>query len=79
MTTKVVEQKKIKCAQYWPLEPNQIIRTENEIFDITNTEVSDLDDYRITKLTVKHLPVCFFYFKSIFTVLFYLLEKNFVL
>lgn len=56
MTTKVVESKKLKCEQYWPLEKDQSYKI-GDLFDIKNTDVEDLGDYRITKLTIKHLPV----------------------
>jgi tyrosine-protein phosphatase non-receptor type 9 len=56
MTTKVIEQKRLKCAQYWPLEMGQILRMEN-LFEIINTQVQNLGDYRVTKLIIKHLPV----------------------
>lgn len=60
MTTKVVESKKIKCEQYWPLEKDQSYKI-GDLFEIKNTEVEDLGDYRITKLTIKHLPVKFIF------------------
>ncbi len=56
MTTKVLEQRKLKCAQYWPLEIGQSLKIEN-LFEISNTQVQDLGDYRVTNLTIKHLPV----------------------
>ena len=56
MTTKVVESKKLKCEQYWPLEKDQSFKIGG-IFEIKNTDVEDLGDYKITKLTIKHLPV----------------------
>lgn len=56
MTTKVVEQRKLKCAQYWPLEEGQVLEIPN-LFTIKNTNVEELGDYRITKLTMTHIPV----------------------
>ena len=53
---KVVEQKRLKCAQYWPLEMGQILKLRN-IFEIANTDVEDLNDYKISKLIIKYLPV----------------------
>ena len=55
MTTKVIEMRKIKCAQYWPLEKGECFQIEH-LFDIKNEDVEDLDDYRVTKLSIKHLP-----------------------
>jgi len=55
MTTKVLEQRKLKCSQYWPLEIGQSLKIEN-LFEILNTQVQDLGDYRVTNLTIKHLP-----------------------
>jgi tyrosine-protein phosphatase non-receptor type 9 len=59
MTTKVIEQRKLKCAQYWPLEEGQVLEIPN-LFTIKNTNVQELGDYRITKLTMTHLPVNIF-------------------
>ena len=56
MTTKVIESKKLKCEQYWPLEKDQTFQIGDQ-FEIKNTDVEQLEDYRITKLTIKHLPV----------------------
>lgn len=56
MTTKVIEQRRLKCAQYWPLEVGQVMKLEN-LFEIENTNVEDLNDYKVTSLTIKHLPV----------------------
>jgi protein tyrosine phosphatase len=56
MTTKVVEQRKLKCSQYWPLEEGQVLEIPN-LFTIKNTNVEELGDYRITKLTMTHIPV----------------------
>ncbi|CAF0720499.1 unnamed protein product [Brachionus calyciflorus] len=53
MTTKVIEQRKLKCAQYWPLDKDEVLQTN--LFEIKNEDVEDLDDYRVTKLTIKHL------------------------
>lgn len=55
MTTKVIEQRKIKCAQYWPLEKDEIMRIE-DLFEIKNISVEDLGDYRVSKLIIRHLP-----------------------
>lgn len=55
MTTKVIEQRKLKCAQYWPLDQDEVLRIE-DLFEIKNDAVENLDDYRVTKLTIKHLP-----------------------
>lgn len=55
MTTKVIEQRKLKCAQYWPLESGESLRIE-DLFEIKNTSVQDLGDYRVSKLLIKHLP-----------------------
>lgn len=55
MTTKVYEQRKLKCAQYWPLEKDSKVEIEN-LFEIKNEYVEDLDDYKVTKLIIKHLP-----------------------
>ena len=54
MTTKVFEQRKIKCAQYWPLEKGASMQIEN-LFEIQNTNVEDLEDYRVSYLTIKHV------------------------
>lgn len=54
MTTKVIEQKKLKCYQYWPLEKGESMQIEN-LFEIENEEVYDLNDYRVTKLIIKNL------------------------
>lgn len=54
MTTKVIEQRKLKCAQYWPLERDESLQV-NELFQIVNKHVEDLQDYRVSKLQVKHL------------------------
>ena len=56
MTTKVIEQRKIKCAQYWPAEPGATFNIQ-DLFEIKNCGVEDLSDYKVTKLTIKHLPV----------------------
>lgn len=53
MTTKVIEQRKLKCSQYWPAEVGQTFNID--LFDITNLEVEDLGDYKTTKLSIKHL------------------------
>jgi tyrosine-protein phosphatase non-receptor type 9 len=55
MTTKVVESKRLKCEQYWPLERDQSFQIA-DLFEIKNVDVQDLGDYKITKLTIKHLP-----------------------
>jgi tyrosine-protein phosphatase non-receptor type 9 len=54
MTTKVIEQKKLKCFQYWPLEKGESMKIENS-FEIINDDVDDLGDYRVTKLIIKNL------------------------
>jgi tyrosine-protein phosphatase non-receptor type 9 len=54
MTTKVVEQRRVKCAQYWPNEEDETMRIV-DFCDIKNVGVQDLDDYRVTKLVIKHL------------------------
>ena len=56
MTTKVIEQRKIKCAQYWPAEEGEVFNIQ-DLFEIKNCGVEDLDDYKVTKLSIKHLPV----------------------
>ena len=56
MTTKVIEQRRLKCAQYWPLEVGEVMKLEN-MFEIENTHVEDLNDYKVTSLTIRHLPV----------------------
>lgn len=55
MTTKVYEQRKLKCAQYWPLEKDSTTIVDL-LFEIKNEHVEDLDDYKVTKLSIKHLP-----------------------
>lgn len=52
MTTKVIEQRKIKCAQYWPLESGERMRL-GDWLEIKNIEVEDLDDYRVSKLSLR--------------------------
>ncbi len=59
MTTKVIEQNRIKCAQYWPLTKGEIMKI-NSLFEITNTQVEDLGDFKLSKLAIKHIPVYFF-------------------
>ena len=54
MTTKVIEQRKLKCSQYWPLEQNEKMRVA-DLFEIANCEVHDLDDYRVSKLAMRNL------------------------
>lgn len=54
MTTKCYEQRKLKCAQYWPLEKGERMPI-GDSFEITNLYVSDLEDYRVTKLELRHL------------------------
>jgi len=63
MTTKVIEQNRIKCAQYWPLVKGEILKIES-LFEITNLQVEDLGDFKLTKLAIKHLPVFNFCKKS---------------
>lgn len=58
MTTKVIEQNRIKCAQYWPLLKGEIMKIES-LFEITNIQVEDLGDFKLSKLAIKHLPVNF--------------------
>ena len=55
MTTKVIEQRKLKCAQYWPLEKDDILEIDE--FVIKNKDIEDLGDFKMTKLTITHLPV----------------------
>ncbi|RMZ94997.1 tyrosine- phosphatase non-receptor type 9 [Brachionus plicatilis] len=55
MTTKVYEQRKLKCAQYWPLEKDATTVVDN-FFEIKNESVEDLDDYKVTRLSIKYLP-----------------------
>ena len=56
MTTKVIEQRKIKCAQYWPLDEGETMQIDNDSFEIRNERVDDLDDYRVSRLILKHSP-----------------------
>ncbi len=53
MTTKVIEQRRIKCAQYWPLEKDETLRV-GAFCDIKNVNVEDLGDYRVSKLVIRH-------------------------
>jgi protein tyrosine phosphatase len=55
MTTKVIEQRKLKCAQYWPLETDDVLELDN--FVIKNNVIEDLGDFKITRLTITHIPV----------------------
>lgn len=58
MTTKCFEQRKLKCAQYWPLEKGarmQVGAGAENGFEIINLEVTDLDDYRVSRLEIRHL------------------------
>lgn len=55
MTTKVIEQRRLKCAQYWPLEMGEVFEI-GDVLEIENIDVELLDDYRISKLMVKNLP-----------------------
>lgn len=54
MTTKCYEQRKLKCAQYWPLEKGECMPI-GDSFEITNLHISDLEDYRVTKLELRHV------------------------
>lgn len=54
MTTKVIEQRRLKCAQYWPIEVGQVMKLEN-IFEIENTDTVELNDFKVTKLTIRHI------------------------
>ena len=56
MTTKCYEMRKLKCAQYWPLEKGAKLKLE-DLYELHNTNVEDLGDYRVTYLTIRHLPV----------------------
>jgi tyrosine-protein phosphatase non-receptor type 9 len=58
MTTKVLEQRKLKCAQYWPLDTHEsmLVGGGDDLFEITNVQVQDLEDYRVSQLAVRHLP-----------------------
>ena len=55
MTTKVIEQRKLKCAQYWPLEKDDVLEIDD--FVIKNKDIEDLGDFKMTKLAITHLPV----------------------
>ena len=62
---KVIEQRRLKCAQYWPLEVGTLYQLENQ-FEIENVHVDLLEDYRITRLEIKHLPVNLFNYYTFF-------------
>lgn len=72
MTTKCYEMRKLKCAQYWPLDKGAKLKLE-DLYELHNTNVEDLGDYRVTYLTIRHLPV------SLITVFcsFVYIKKNF--
>lgn len=54
MTTKCYEQRKLKCAQYWPLEKGERMLI-GDMFEVVNLNVTDLNDYRVSRLEMRHL------------------------
>jgi len=55
MTTKVREQRRVKCAQYWPLELNDKLTLS--VFEIAATHVDAHDNFVITTLELQHLKL----------------------
>lgn len=55
MTTKVREQRRVKCAQYWPLELNE--KFTMSVFEIGNTKVETHENFVITTLELTHLKL----------------------
>lgn len=54
MTTKCYEQRKLKCAQYWPLEPTERMQV-GDVYELVNLNVTDLDDYRVSLIELRDL------------------------
>lgn len=66
MTTKVFECGKIKCEQYWPpeeLSEDQIYQN----FKVSTTNVSQFDNYAVTRLEVVNTDVSLLFNFIIFT------------
>lgn len=51
MTTRTMENQRIKCSQYWPLQKDS--QLSFSYLTIVNEDVKEHQDYTITKLTVK--------------------------
>ena len=51
MTTRTMENQRIKCSQYWPLQVNT--QQTYSYLTIVNTDVKEHQDYTMTKLTIK--------------------------
>jgi tyrosine-protein phosphatase non-receptor type 9 len=56
MTTRVREQRKIKCAQYWPQDEDTVLDVSEE-FQVKNMGVDlSKDEYLVLRLEIKHVP-----------------------
>lgn len=51
MTTRTMENQRIKCSQYWPLQVNT--QSTFSYLTVVNTEVKEFQDYTMTRLTIK--------------------------
>ena len=56
MTTRTIERGRLKCGQYWPVEPE--MAEEHGPITVVNLKVGKGRDYTITEMQIQNNQVC---------------------